>query len=271
MKELKKHLTNERLVETVMISFAIASVFNVTTYLSAHGHGIYFSVILGSGIGFGLVSVSMLLSKVDRTDKTAFNTMLTVTLLFALTSGVLQCLAYLSHGLNIYLAAFFGLIFPTLMEFGLAYAMSTFHLSEKKRKLKLFNEGFSERITEKIALSTDLDSIEIDNTYLKERLVEIVRYKTDEALSLLMPEETKKTFKSEAKPLEPVEPTTRNTDIGNSATPIKSESYATFLALMEKRYAHDVNQINKSNLASELAVSVPTIYKYIKRYQEAKC
>lgn len=299
----KKFLSNETLVHSVMIAFAFASVFNISTYLNTHEHGIAFSYTLGSALGFGLVSISIMLSKTSISDKPTFITMLVTTILFGLLSGTLQTLAYKAHGLNIWLSMLFGYAFPLLMECLLAVAVSLHSTSERKKKLKEFSEGFGDKINEKVAAGVDVDKIEIDNTYLALKIQEVIKAKTDEAIEALMPKSNFKNkpfkikdntlkdgalkddiLKDDFKITDPIkdeianrfnednEEEVLNKDIGNSKAPIKiDDKFSIFVHQIENIYNGDIENFDKKEMAETLETSVQTVYNYVKKYKNQKC
>lgn len=188
LHKIKQHFKNETLVHLVMVTFALASVFNITSYLSTNGHSQPFAIALGVAVGFGLVSISMMLSKTDHSDKLAFYAMLVATVMFATASSVLQTLAYQAHGLPFALSSFMGTFFTFTFEMVLSIAVSLHAASEKRKLLRQFNESYTDRINAKVAENAMLDDIEIDKTYVKRQIEKVVRAKTDEAIRALMPD-----------------------------------------------------------------------------------
>lgn len=132
IKSITKYLTVETLLHLVMVTFAVASVFNISTYMSA-SHNLVMSWCIGLSLGFGLVGLSLILSKVD-TSKILFKKMLVATISVCLLSGTLQMLSYHEHGQTWFLSALFGYGFPVVAELILALAISAYDEDQKIKK-----------------------------------------------------------------------------------------------------------------------------------------
>lgn len=264
MKIFKTSLSNENLVHAVMVTFAFASVVNISAYLEAHGHTLPFAIALGMAVGFGLVSISVMLSRTNRQDRLTFYTMLTTTILFGLLSGTLQTLAYSSHGLNVYLSSIFGYSFPLLMECMLAVAVSMHKDSEKRKKLEEFNEGFTEKINQKVAEVTALDSIEIDNSYVQKAIARVVKVKTDQAILALMPVQPANMPTVKHQNADEIDRHFGNADTKTQEMTAKRQNKAAIrrqklLEILTPYDGKSSEMLNKTELAKELNVDARTI------------
>lgn len=140
-----KHLKIETLIHVIMIVFAVASVFNIGFYLQ-ESHNEITSWAIANSLGFGLVAISLILSKINyKSEKELFVKLLIATIAVWLLSGTLQMLAYQSHNLNWFLAALFGYGFPLVAEVILALAIASYDLYNNELKIKSAKQSLYEK------------------------------------------------------------------------------------------------------------------------------
>lgn len=140
-----KYLKIETLIHVIMIVFAVASVFNIGFYLQ-ESHNEVTSWAIANSLGFGLVAISLILSKINyKSEKELFVKLLIATIAVWLLSGTLQMLAYQSHELNWFLAGLFGYGFPLVAEVILALAISSYDLYNNELKIKSAKQSLYEK------------------------------------------------------------------------------------------------------------------------------
>lgn len=66
MKFIKQHSTIETLVHAIMVAFAAASLGNVYEFLKSAGHPAEVAGALSVALGLSLVTISIMLTKIDR-------------------------------------------------------------------------------------------------------------------------------------------------------------------------------------------------------------
>lgn len=298
-----KHFKNEYIAHAGVLVFSFATILNVKEYLIYTNHPPEFSWVLATALGIVLVSMSFMLSKSNR-ESPAFKLKLGSTIAICVLSGTMQMLNYYNHGLHWATSALFGYGFPIVAEMLLAMSVSLHEKEMREKAAAQTEDTIKLRISESIAQSFERIDVSNNSAYIESRIQEVVKAQTDSIIQQMMPktvlsiserfnqiiddtendEDFKKVvplkddeilkaedFKKTAN-LKNVEPEILNSDIGNSKTPFKSDAYTNFLNLMKERYNEDVESIHKPSLATELNVSLPTVYSYIKRYNNAqKC
>lgn len=178
---IKKLVRLETLIHCVMVTFAIASMFNIATYLS-ESHHIVMSWSIGVSLSFGLVALSLALSGIDTTNKPLFIKMLIATVLLCLLSGTVQMLSYQSHGQPIVLSIVFGYGFPFVAELVLALAISEYDKDKRQQKIRNAQQGIRE--TTALVLSTSLDNYDqsLIQDYVNTQITGIVQEQVEETI-----------------------------------------------------------------------------------------
>jgi hypothetical protein len=94
-----KHLfTLENLVHSIMIAFALASLGNVHEFLRAAGHPSEVAWALAVALGLSLVTIAIMLTRIDRTaEPVAFAWLAVAGVALGLLSGSLQASTYAKH------------------------------------------------------------------------------------------------------------------------------------------------------------------------------
>jgi len=140
-----KYLKIETLIHVIMIVFAVASVFNIGFYLQ-ESHNEITSWSIALSLGFGLVAISLILSKINsESNPELFKKLLIATLAVWLLSGTIQMLSYHSHDLNWFLSALFGFGFPLVAEVILALAIASYDLYNNELKIKSAKQSLYEK------------------------------------------------------------------------------------------------------------------------------
>ena len=287
-----KYFKNEYIAHAGVLVFIFATILNVKEYLIYTNHPPEFSWVLATALGIVLVSMSFMLSKSNR-ESPAFKLKLGSTIAICVLSGTMQMLNYYNHGLHWATSALFGYGFPIVAEMLLAMSVSLHEKEMREKAAAQTEDTIKLRISESIAQSFERIDVSNNSAYIESRIQEVVKAQTDSIIQQMMPKtvlsiaekfnqiiedtENDEDFKKigplkDEKVLKDDEPEILNSDIGNSKTPFKSDTYTNFLNLMKERYNENVEAIHKPSLAVELNVSLPTVYSYIKRYNNSsKC
>lgn len=290
LKNITKYLSVETLLHLVMVTFAVASVFNISTYMGA-SHNVIMSWCIGVSLGFGLVGLSIILSKVD-TKKALFKKMLVATISVCLLSGTLQMLSYHAHGQPWVLAALFGYGFPIVAELILALAISAYDEDQKMKRLeeeenakqmKLRNakQGLKEKSALVIADTLDAyDPGEIQK-FINKEINLIVKTQVSEVLAELLPTPVNKISAKDNENADyPSLPTSNNEndadwmtqrDIINAGRKgKKQEELKRFADFLAQHYAGcRTVELNYTQIEKEFGKSARTIKRYIQELQQA--
>lgn len=133
---MKTHLNMKTMVHLVMVAFAGASLGNVKAFLVGAGHPAEVAWLLGGALGLALVTVSIMLTHVNRdSDKVAFNWLLGTGVLLGVISGSLQSAEYAKH-LHWAWAGVLGFGVPLGGEVGLAIAAAGYTKARERERFR---------------------------------------------------------------------------------------------------------------------------------------
>lgn len=189
MNKLWKLLTVEKLVHSIMIVFALASVGNVSSYLQDHGHHWLTSYALGIALGGVLVVTAMALADVDyEHERGRFWFMVAVVVVIGLLSGTVQTWAYGSHeGMDIASARLMGYGFPVVCEGLLAVYIATYGTTRRRKNVRMATEGTAEQVASAVAEAlADVDVTKV-RKYVERRVDGLTRAIVDGVIDDLMP------------------------------------------------------------------------------------
>lgn len=133
---MKMHLDVRLLVHATMLAFAGASLGNVHEFFSRAGHPDEVAWPLAVALGSALVTLSIMLTQVDRdSDRSAFGWLLATALLLGSISGALQMHVYEEH-LTRGWAMLLGYGIPLGGEVCLAFATSAYLKARGRERFK---------------------------------------------------------------------------------------------------------------------------------------
>ncbi len=187
IQRITKLLTIETTVHLVMITFALVSLGNVSSFMrEAHGTELV-AWALGAALGTVLVVTAVMLTRIDRTQDTeAFWTLAVIVGVCAGLSGTIQFWAYSAH-MPTYQAAVFGFGLPVIGEALLAYGASIFHEADRRRRIRLATEGTAEAVASAVADAlSDVDVTKV-RKYVERRVDGLTRAIVDGVIDELMP------------------------------------------------------------------------------------
>ena len=185
----RRFFTVERLVHSIMVVFALASVGNVSSYLQAHGHHPLTSYALGIALGGVLVVTAMALADVDyEHERERFWFMVGVVVVIGLLSGTVQTWAYGSHeGMDIASARLMGYGFPIACEGLLAVYIATYGTTRRRKNIRMATEGTAEQVAGAVAEAlADVDVTKV-RRYVEKRIDGLTRAIVDGVIDDLMP------------------------------------------------------------------------------------
>ena len=188
-QSISRFFTVERLVHSIMVVFALASVGNVSSYLQAHGHHPLTSYALGVALGGVLVVTAMALADVDyEYERERFWFMVVVVVVIGLLSGTVQTWAYGSHeGMDIASARLMGYGFPVVCEGLLAVYIATYGTTRRRKNIRLATEGTAETVAGAVAEAlADVDVTKV-RKYVERRVDGLTRAIVDGVIDELMP------------------------------------------------------------------------------------
>lgn len=140
----------------VMISFALASLGNIKTFLVDANHPVEVAWLLGIALGTSLVLISILLSETDRRSPAWLWLAATGTSL-ALISGSMQAAEYSKH-LSGAWPVLLGFGIPLAGEILLALALAAYERSVEDRKFHTINKTIESAVAHQIeAAISDFD------------------------------------------------------------------------------------------------------------------
>ena len=274
---MKKIIKLESLIHAVMVTFAIASMFNISTYLSS-SHDIIMSWALGISLSFGLVGLSIVLSRIDMNNKQLFFKMLAATILVCLLSGLLQTLSYQQHGQNIVLSSIFGFGFPFVAELVLALAISAFDEDRKQQKIRTAGEDWGNKAAIVIADTLSRYDDSLIQNHINDKVSEVVRQKVDSVMDKLLDKNLSKGQNIETKSrdkkivLDKIDrqnfaQNKTNAHIGTR----QSEKIHNFVQhLLDNYDGQNVDDLNKKIIGQNLEISEKTVSRYIDRLRSEK-
>ena len=187
IQQMMKRLTIESFVHVVMITFALVSLGNVSSFMrAAHGTELV-AWALGLALGAVLVVTAIMLTRIDRThDGEAFWTLAVIVGVCAALSGTIQFWAYDAH-LPTYQAVVFGFGLPVIGEALLAYGASIFHEAERRRRIRIATNGATEAVASTVAEAlADVDVTKV-RKYVEKRIDGLTRAIVDGVIDELMP------------------------------------------------------------------------------------
>jgi len=184
-------IKSQHLVTGLAGVFALVSIQNVAHFFVELGHDQFASWTIGAALGAALVVLAHQLSECDMRDKQAFYSLLSVTSIFALLSGLIQGHVYAEHlGLLGYVLAF---VLISCSELALPIAVSI--TEESKRKAKILNAGTLAR--EKSA-EILVDVLDFDKSKLEKQAEKIMQQVVLANLSKIAEEMTPKVSRNVA-------------------------------------------------------------------------
>ena len=187
---MKTHLTFNNLVHAVMVTFAVASLGNVASFINlAHGSHLV-AYALGAAIGAVLVVTSIMLTKIDRQhERETFITISAIVAVSAVLSGTIQYWAYSAH-LSTLQAVILGYGVPVVGEACLAYAASMYSQAQRRAVIRSATDGTQDRIAEIIADSlSNIDTSKVKRQVAK-TVDQIVMAQVNEVARTMMPATT---------------------------------------------------------------------------------
>lgn len=185
---INQHFNNETIAHAGIITFAVASIFNIKEYMANNGHGEPFAWALSIALGIILVSMSFMLSKSDDTNSRSFKLKFASTLSLCILSGTLQMLAYHAHGLNWLIAGLFGYGFPLVAETMLALAVAEHDKEQKIKRANDLQNNVRERIADAVADSFGAIDVSDNKSYIERQIKSVVKAQTDSIIASMMPE-----------------------------------------------------------------------------------
>lgn len=124
------------LIHTTMLAFAVASLGNVHSFFSSAGHPDEVAWSLAIALGSALVTLSIMLTEIDRdADTQAFFWLLATALLLGAISGSLQMAVYQQH-LAWQWAVLLGFGIPLGGEVCLAFATSAYLKARERERFR---------------------------------------------------------------------------------------------------------------------------------------
>lgn len=177
-----KYLKIETLIHIIMIVFAVASVFNIGFYLQ-ESHNEVTSWAIAVSLGFGLVAISLILSKINsESNPELFKKLLIATLAVWLLSGTIQMLSYHSHDLNWFLSALFGFGFPLVAEVILALAIASYDLYNNELKIKSAKQSLYEKSAIVLADTVAQYDSRLIQDHINSQITNLVKNEVDTVL-----------------------------------------------------------------------------------------
>lgn len=144
MKTIKRILSIEFLVESILVVFAIANFSTISDYFIHSGMNIVTSYSVGVLMGLILIASAMMLSRIERTAE-IFNFVLYATIGAAVLAAILQTLAYHTITHDWVTSAIKGAGFP-MVEVALAYSVSLYSTYLKKKEIEDADARFDEQL-----------------------------------------------------------------------------------------------------------------------------
>lgn len=249
-----KHFKIETLIHIIMVVFAVASVFNIGFYLS-NSHNEITSWAIANSLGFGLVAISLILSKINyESNKALFNKLLSATLAVWLLSGTIQMLAYNEHGLNWFLAALFGFGFPLVAEVILALAISAYDQYNKELKIRSAKQSLYEKSAVVLADTVANYDSNLIQQHINMQITNLVKNEVDNVLKEIFKQQPTITNQIEVNP---------TINVINQL-PQKEMSQDDFLDFLKSNYAGEiVSDLPLTKIVRETKLKKSTVGQYI--------
>jgi len=184
-----KQFTLERLAHLCMVTFAVASMANISIWLHTTGENVVTSYGVGVACGTVLVVLSVILSKVDyNRSRMLFVVMLCAVVAMCALSGTLQMFAYAKH-LELWQAALLGYMLPLAGEAMVGAAMSMYATYQRRELLHNADDATDQRIAEQLAdAMNDLD-LSKSKEYIQRKVDTLARRKIDATVQRLLAQE----------------------------------------------------------------------------------
>lgn len=144
MKFIKRILSIEFLVESILVVFAVANFSTISDYFIHSGMNAITSYSVGVLMGLILIASAMMLSRIERTAE-IFNFVLYATLGAAILAAILQSLAYHTITHDWITSIIKGAGFP-MVEVALAYSVSLYSTYLKKKDVEEADARFDEQL-----------------------------------------------------------------------------------------------------------------------------
>ena len=177
---VKNHITLEHLAHVCMVALAAASTANIGRWLDNTGENAVTAWGVAVAVGVMVVTLSVILSKIDRTvDPQLFNMMTIAAAAMCILSGTLQTMAYAAH-INPWAAAALGYLLPLCGELLVGVAMSLYSTYQDAMVLRTANDDADRQIEKQIAAqmqTLELSADAID--YMQKRLGTLARRRID--------------------------------------------------------------------------------------------
>ena len=182
----------DTLAHAVMITFALASLGNVSDFMRAAHTSHLVTWALGAALGAVLVVTAIMMTRIDReTERESFWTLVVVVIVCAGLSGTIQFWAYSAH-LPTHQAAVFGFGLPIIGEAFLAYSVSRYLASERRQRIRMATDGTEEHIAGAVASALAAVDVTRVKGYVEERVEDLTRAIADDVVTGLMPESAKR-------------------------------------------------------------------------------
>ncbi len=285
-QSISRFFSVERLVHSIMVIFALASVGNVSSYLQAHGHHWLTSYALGVALGGVLVVTAMALADVDyEHERERFWFMVGVVVVIGLLSGTVQTWAYGSHeGMDIASARLMGYGFPVVCEGLLAVYIATYGTTRRRKNIRMATEGTAEQVAGAVAEAlADVDVTKV-RRYVERRVDGLTRAIVDGVIDELMPAESVREGSSSV-PLPMATIETHNTtpsavqtpngrsplDDANAQRTTRADERRTQLLhiLIDEFNGVDADTLNKTELGARLNTTRQTIGRDLNVLQQS--
>lgn len=176
----------ERLAHVCMVTLAIASVANIGKWLHGTGENAVTAWGVAGATGAIVVTLAVILSKVDRNrDPAMFWLMLVAVLAMCALSGTLQFFAYSLH-MAAWKAALLGYLLPLAGEALVGLSMSMYDTYRRGEMLHNADDLADQQVAEQIAAAMgDLD-LSKSKGYIQAQVDKLARQKIDATVSRLM-------------------------------------------------------------------------------------
>jgi hypothetical protein len=171
----------KHIIHAVMLAFAGASLGNVRAFLIDAGHPSEVAWLLGLALGASLVTVSIMLTHVDRSaDRQAFTWLVGAGLALGFISGALQAAEYAKH-LHLAWGVLLGFGIPLGGEVGLAIAAGAYTKAQNANRLRVETaeaeeksrnrfKGFADTVEAAVADQLEIAVGELDPTAIKRQV-----------------------------------------------------------------------------------------------------
>lgn len=186
MKFIKRILSIEFLVESILVVFAVANFSTISDYFIHSGMNAITSYSVGVLMGLILIASAMMLSRIERTAE-IFNFVLYATLGAAILAAILQSLAYHTITHDWITSIIKGAGFP-MVEVALAYSVSLYSTYNRRKEIENADSQFEERMAERQREAT----MNMDPEKLRAKMEEKMDLITDARLNKFTHDQLKK-------------------------------------------------------------------------------